>query len=507
MPESIVDGFDAIGKMAEDDIWNSRLHKKVAEVLSGHDGPKEPLLAGIYLEAEKDLLRKKPDLRPEELRKQLKPVFDRANKDYPRFNLLFALREQQFMAMAGFMIAAYAERCRAFIAPAVSERVIRRSFEETPWSSYQVTIKGGIPHDAMKLRTMQECVEMVSVLFETWYEANLTVLGKQPNQLAFEQAFKSVAKTFAFLPATQNLLGATPLDVLSLEKAKRLHDLETETSSQAMSIRAADEGLRRQAERLQNTVRELEETRQKLEVTSQARSAFIDVVSHQFRTPLSSIRWNAELLSDELGSKPGVEAPLKEAFENIRTKSVYLIETLDRVFTTLDIDTGEMVLDLKPAFLWEIIQDVYGNYERDIKRRGLKWKFNRDKDQVMQIQLDKTKITSVLKIIIGNAINYNKDGGRITVDLGFTRVNGNDYQVCSVADEGIGMSEADQAGFFDKFFRSQAAILKVADGTGLGTYIVQHILEAHKGFARAESPGSGKGTKVTIGLPVILSKP
>jgi len=186
----------------------------------------------------------------------------------------------------------------------------------------------------------------------------------------------------------------------------------------------------------------------------------------------------------------------------MRVKSVYLIDTLDRVFTTLDIDTGELQLDLKKAFLWEVVQDVYGKYEKEIARAGLKWKFNRRKEQVREIPMDKEKILMVLRILVSNAVLYNKEGGSITVDVAEFERNGKTYQACTIKDTGIGIPKEDQEKVFEKFFRSKPSVLKVADGTGLGMYVVRHIVEAHQGEVMIESEGGDKGTIATFTLPI-----
>jgi len=502
MAESVAEGFAALAGLVQDESWASRLRVKAVEIAAAGGPSKDAALAKAYLEAEGEAIRRSGGrMQEDEIRRQMKPIFAKYAQDYPGFNLLFAVPEAQLIGLAGQLMLSYAAEIRPFIGRRASETMLQAILEESGWGGIRADLEAGIAYDPVRFRTMQESIEVVSLIFGAWYRKNQAVVGAWPNRRAFERAYLGIETDYGFLPALKNLLGATPLEVLGMEKAKRLHELETETTTQARSIRAADEGLRRQAERLQRTVTELEETRGKLEVTSQAKSVFIDVVSHQFRTPLSSVRWNAELLYDELASKESVDPAHKEAIANIRTKSVYLIETLDRVFTTLEVDTGTLVLDKKKAFLWEIVQDVYGLFERDIQARGLQWKFKRAKEQIKELPLDKNKITSALKIIIGNAVAYNKDGGKLEVDIRTDSFGGKEYLVCSVSDEGLGIPPGDQGKFFDKFYRSRPAVLKVADGTGLGNYIVKNVVEAHGGWVRVESGGEGKGMTVSFGLP------
>lgn len=502
MHEAVAAGFQALGEYSGDAVLAERFRIRVNEILVGQEPYKDPFLAKAYRDFEEQMARRRKDpVRPEELRRRASDLFREAAGEHPAFVLMFVPVERQCLAVAGAFVSAYGAALGLVYGPRSLERLLAGLLADTPWGTLKVSSDKGVEYDPVRMRSLPECVELVSALLDRWYGRNQALLGDEANRRIFEKAFHAFERRYGFLPTFGRLLGATPRDVLAMEKIRRLHDLETETTVQKKGLRAADEDLRSKAEQLRRTVDELEETKRRLEAVSQARSEFIDVVSHQFRTPLSSIRWNAELLVDGL-METSLEAEYKEAMMNIRTKSVYLIETLDRVFATLDIETGKVVLDRKPAFLWEIVQDVYGQFEKDIKRLGFKWTFKRTKEQVREIPVDKQKISTVLRILLGNAVMYNKEKGRITVDVAEERLDGKLHQVCTVADDGIGLSAEDKERVFEKFYRSKEAILKVADGTGLGLFIVRHFVEAHGGRVWVESAGVGKGTTVAFALPV-----
>jgi signal transduction histidine kinase len=148
-----------------------------------------------------------------------------------------------------------------------------------------------------------------------------------------------------------------------------------------------------------------------------------------------------------------------------------------------------------------VVQDVHGQYAKEIERAGLDWKFQRSKEQLREIPMDKAKIQTVLKILIHNAINYSEAGGTITVVVGDSSLNGKEYQVFSIKDSGIGIPKEDVAKVFEKFYRSGTSKLKAADGTGLGLFIVKNFVEAHQGLIKIESEGIGKGTTISFALP------
>ena len=132
----------------------------------------------------------------------------------------------------------------------------------------------------------------------------------------------------------------------------------------------------------------------------------------------------------------------------------------------------------------------------------MKWNFERTKSQLKEIPFDKLKIAFALKIVADNAIMYCKEGGTITVRVADASIDGKPYQTCSISDEGIGLSKEDVGRVFEKFFRSQLAVLSSPDGTGLGLFIVKHVVERHGGKVWIESEGEGKGATVTVALPV-----
>jgi signal transduction histidine kinase len=500
---SIVDGFVALGELSGDSIWAGILQKRIAVILTDKAADITGKLAGAYLEAESEILRRQAGkLRQEDVRARIKPAFAAVAGEYPEFQMVFLAEERQFFEIHNALTREFAEELRRFFGRALTDRIVRTSLAESRWSDVKVDLEHGVVFDPMRFRNLQDCADAAYQMLGHWYATGHALLGTFQLRRAFERAYLRAEARYGFLPTIKNVLGATPLDVLEEQKAKRIHELEMRTSVQERDIQTADADIRRQAGHLQLTVTELEETKAKLEIAMKARLEFIDVVAHQFRTPLSAIRWNAELLSDDLSKKEGVDPVHKEAIEGARFKSVYLIETLDRVFATLDIDSGSMVIDKKPCFLWEVVQDVYLRYERDIRKKDLKWKFNRSKEQLKEVPFDKAKITAVLKILVSNAIMYSEDGGKVTVDVKNEKMNGVEHQVCWVTDEGLGVEKQDLPKIFEKFFRSQSAIHKIADGTGLGMYIAKHYVEAHQGAIWAESDGPGKGTTVGFALPV-----
>lgn len=500
MAEAMREGFRALVDITADEALKARLDKKLEALFSEKREDRE--YAEAFDEIERELVAHSDGhLTETDVRNRVKRSFASAHDEFPKFGLLFMSDERQYMSLVNELIGEYAKEWSLFYGKVATDRALAAALDGTPWERMEIDVEKGITFDPVRMRSVRECGEITFALFDGWFRRGRLMFGEEAGIRSFERAYRKAIGECCALRTSKKILGAMPLKVLADEKAKRIRDLESTTTSQEKSIRAADEDLRRQAERLQRTVDELSETKEKLVKTSRARSEFITVVSHQFRTPLSSIRWNAELMTDA-AQEGTIPEEFNEAIDMMRTKSVYLIETLDRVFTTLDIDTGELHLDLKNAFLWEVVQDVHGKFEKEIERKGLKWKFRRRKEQLKEIPMDKEKLSTVLRILISNAIMYSEEGGAVTVDITQKKVDKKDFQVVSIADKGIGIPKDALERIFEKFYRSKPSVLKIADGTGLGMYVSKHVIEAHGGTISVESEGEGKGTTITFMLPV-----
>jgi len=114
------------------------------------------------------------------------------------------------------------------------------------------------------------------------------------------------------------------------------------------------------------------------------------------------------------------------------------------------------------------------------------------------LEADRTRVMQLITNLLVNAIQYNKEGGRVTLSVAEEGTEA----VLKVADTGIGMGQEDQAHVFERFFRADKARSREAGGSGLGLAICRSIVEAHHGTISFTSE-PGKGTTFTVRLPVV----
>ena len=219
------------------------------------------------------------------------------------------------------------------------------------------------------------------------------------------------------------------------------------------------------------------------------KSDFISIVSHDLRTPLTTIRGYVELLP-RVGPLNDVQRQFVERIERSTVNIVELIADL------LDVSRIEAGLDkeMEPTDLARAVREVCASLRStaEAKRQVL----TVDVSPLSPILGNSRRLEQVVANLVGNAIKYTPEGGRIDVSL---REDG-DFVVLCVRDTGIGITPEEQARIFDKFYRVQTDATLPTGGTGLGLSIVKSIVEKHKGRVWVDST-PGVGSVFTVVLP------
>lgn len=248
-----------------------------------------------------------------------------------------------------------------------------------------------------------------------------------------------------------------------------------------------------------------EQTKELLEevaLANKAKSDFIDIVSHQFRAPLSVIRLQAEVLQDSLKKKSAaLAAPEQQSLSKIYDHTLFLINLLSEIFDVLAIEGGKLVLDKKARFLWETVDEAVKEFSMAFAQKKIDVVWEREKIAPLETEYDEMKIRNVLKILLNNALKYTKDGGTVEVKLDKKEIAGKIYSWVTVKDNGVGIHIDDIDKVFAKFFRSEDAKIMAQEGTGLGLYIAKKFIEAHGGKIWLES-SLGAGTAAHFILPI-----
>jgi len=241
---------------------------------------------------------------------------------------------------------------------------------------------------------------------------------------------------------------------------------------------------------------EIENNIKKLKDTERYRRDFTANVSHELKTPLTSIIGYAELIES---GNTSVEDTKK--FSNIihkeGSKLLGLIDSiinLSKLEYSADSKTSE---ELEILDLNQLSNEIVNKIKRSALQKNIKVSIYGEE---AEIRGDRRMIEDLLNNLIDNSIKYNRINGK--VDIYIKRL---DKEVMlQVVDTGIGIPEEDQSRVFERFYRVDKSRSKRITGTGIGLSIVKHIVEYHGGKIKLTSE-TNKGTDITITFPVSKS--
>jgi two-component system phosphate regulon sensor histidine kinase PhoR len=232
-------------------------------------------------------------------------------------------------------------------------------------------------------------------------------------------------------------------------------------------------------------------TQQKL--AEEMRDQFVDTATHELRTPLANIKAYAETLA--LTDVIDIEQQ-KQFLNTINSEATRLARFVDDLLSVSSMELGSMSLNKQVTELGRMLNEVLTKVRPQVEEKQLEFEVVLP-EKMPEPEIDKDKIAAVLVNLLGNAVKYTPEGGRVTF-----RVNVTDQQIeINVEDTGVGIAEDELSKVFDKFFRSQDPRVQEQTGTGLGLALAQEIVRLHGGRIEVESE-INSGSKFSVLLPL-----
>jgi len=231
----------------------------------------------------------------------------------------------------------------------------------------------------------------------------------------------------------------------------------------------------------------------KFKELDQLKSDFVNLVSHELRSPLSSIIMQHKVLLDGLAGE--LTDKQRELLHRAHDKMQGLVALINDLLDLAKIESGHRHLEQTPLNLREVLTEVVELLQARAEQQKISLELSVP-SELPQILADRRGLEEVFTNLLTNAIKYSPDGGRIQVLV----VSHVDYVEALVSDEGIGIEEDEIPKIFDKFYRVKHAKTRQVIGTGLGLAIVKNIIEAHRGSIEVESQ-VGRGTTFKVLLP------
>ncbi|GAB2997811.1 HAMP domain-containing sensor histidine kinase [Cyclobacterium sediminis] len=226
---------------------------------------------------------------------------------------------------------------------------------------------------------------------------------------------------------------------------------------------------------------------------SEIKNDFINNMTHEFKTPISTVSLAVEALQDP--DLFGEQALRKRYLNIIKDENVRLGKQVEQVLQAAALEKNDFNLKIEKVDLKELIEDTKKHFELLVENRGgtLSTEYSL---LTGQLEVDVFHLNNILNNLLDNATKYSKDAPIIKITVEETETN----FTLSISDKGIGISKEAQKKIFDKFYRVPTGNLHDVKGFGLGLSYVKTMVEAHNGTIRLDS-NPGQGSVFTINLP------
>jgi len=255
-------------------------------------------------------------------------------------------------------------------------------------------------------------------------------------------------------------------------------------------------------EKLQEQRKLLEEALIKAQQASRSKTAFLNNISHDIRTPTNAIIGFTNLAATHLDNLELV----RDYLGKIAASSSHLLSLINDVLDMSRIESGKVVIDETPCSLPHILGDLHAMIQTDLDDRGLS--FHMDDSALIHpyVLCDRLRLNQILLNTLSNAIKFTPAGGDISISAAERPADTADaaiYEFC-IRDTGIGMAPEFLEHLFEPFERERTSTVSGIQGTGLGMSITKNLVELMNGRIAVESQ-PGLGSTFTFTLPFRLS--
>lgn len=231
-----------------------------------------------------------------------------------------------------------------------------------------------------------------------------------------------------------------------------------------------------------------------LDRLNKIRRDFVANVSHELKTPATSLQLLADSLVETLDDDP---EQARVFASQLKSETDRLSRLITDLLDLARLESEEGVTNPKPIDVRSVLVVVLSRMRQTARHKDISLVWRRYGESALYTtEGDETQLTSMFMNLVDNAVKYTPPGGRIEV-TGLS--DGEEIQV-RVADTGIGVPEGKLPRLFERFYRVDKARSKETGGTGLGLSIVRHVAENHGGRVTVEST-PGEGSTFTVYLP------
>ena len=222
---------------------------------------------------------------------------------------------------------------------------------------------------------------------------------------------------------------------------------------------------------------------------------FVSAVSHELKTPLTSIRMYGEMLKEGWAD----ESKRQSYYEFIHDESERLTRMISNVLQLANITRNEPNFDLKSIKVGQLMSGIESKIANQVERAGFALNFDRDKAaDDTEINIDEDCFAQIIINLVDNAIKFSKDAENKTIDIGSKLMGDNRVQF-TVRDHGPGIPKNQMKKIFKLFYRSESELTRETVGTGIGLAIVHQLATAMSG--KVDVVNSEPGAEFRLSFP------
>lgn len=224
------------------------------------------------------------------------------------------------------------------------------------------------------------------------------------------------------------------------------------------------------------------------------KNEFVYIAAHELRNPVTAVRLLLNIIFED--KRIVLEPVLRGYLLKIQEADERLLQLVDDLLEVSRSESGRLKIQVSPQQVTEHVDAIFGEMRPTALTRDVE--LVHEKLHTMpQVMADPAKLKEIFANLISNGIKYNVNGGRVVVNHELS----GDFLVTRVTDSGIGISDADKAKLFEKFWRSEEVAVRAQAGTGLGLFIVKEMVVRMGGKIWVDSV-AGKGTTFSFTLPL-----
>lgn len=260
-------------------------------------------------------------------------------------------------------------------------------------------------------------------------------------------------------------------------------------------------------EQIQQDKELIEAQAKDLQKLDEVKSRFFTNISHELRTPITLITTPVEQILRKYAKTFSTE--VKKSLQTVHNNSRKLLTLVEELLELSRIDAGKQQLNQSPTHLYSFCRQLFSAYESAAHLKEIEYQFQYEVEESLHYLIDKKRLEKIINNLLGNALKFTPNGGKVTFRVNNTRRVSKTRRVLltlKIKDTGQGIPPEDLPHIFDRYFQTKRESLPKEGGTGIGLALAKELAELMNGKLSVDSQW-GHGSTFTLSIPVQVAAP